>query len=597
MITPLTPEQAAQFSSLISGLSKDQITWISGYFAGLNAANSQSNHLAEKKQLPNEAPSAHQTELTILYGSRTGNGESIAKKAQKIAIQHGFSAVLKNMEDYKTRDLKSEKNLLVIVSTHGEGEPPFQAKEVHEFIHSKRAARLEGVNYSVLALGDRSYLKFCQTGIEFDSQLHELGANRIHPRVDCDTSFEEDANRWIEETLKAFGGSAVVPAHVISEPQSSASHTESGYNKKNPFNAPVLEKSKLHGRGSDRQTLHVELSLENSGLIYQPGDSAGILPTNAPELVNELIETLHLNAETIVNTGNAKVSLYEALFRYYEIANVTSDVISKYADLIGNKELKALTQDHAKLKEYVYGKDIVDLFQNYPSDIKAEQLIGILRKLQARLYSISSSPLVHPDEVHLTVGVVKYESTGRLRNGVCSTFFSDRISDNETVPIFIEQNPNFRLPEDNKTPIIMVGAGTGVAPYRSFVEHRQELGNSGKSWLFFGNRFFQSEFLYQLEWQSFLKEGSLSKLDVAFSRDGSEKSYVQHKILKNSKEVYQWLEEGGHFYVCGDMKKMANDVNEALITVVQKEGGRSRELAVEYVTALQKAKRYQTDVY
>jgi len=371
-----------------------------------------------------------------------------------------------------------------------------------------------------------------------------------------------------------------------------------GYSKKNPFSAPVFEKILLHGKGSKRQTLHIELSTENApGLEYEPGDAAGVLPVNSVELIGEVLAETGLNAGEIVTVNGSKKKLEEALYRDVELSKITVDVVARYLAIAPDEKLQKLSEDSEKFKEYLDGRDIVDLLHDFPYDIDAENLIKILRPLQPRYYSISSSPKAFPGELHLTVGVVNYENAGREKRGTCSTFLSEVGVEDEKVPVFIESNPGFRLPEDDETPIIMVGAGTGIAPYRAFVQHRELADKPGKSWLFFGNRNFETEFLYQTEWHDFLKTGALTNMDVAFSRDGDKKVYVQDRLLEKAPEVYKWLEEGAHFYICGDMKNMARHVQDTLVKIVEKEGIMSKEHAQEYVNNLEKDRRLQLDVY
>jgi len=609
IFSPLSEEQSEWLGKLSASLTPEQINWVAGYFVGLSAQRVASSALPKEaaKQTgkrtfqyipppPQEKKEAKN--VTILYGSRTGNGEAIAKLAEKIAKEEGFTPQLKNMDGYNLRQLKEEKNILLIVSTHGEGEPPFQAKEFYDFLHSKRAPKLEGVKFSVLALGDRSYLKFCQTGIDFDKRLEELGAQRVFDRVDCDIDFRKPALQWVNDALSTLGGSNSTkkssPAIIADEPANSDSVA---YGKHNPFGAEVLAKTFLHGRSSKRQTLHVELSLEGSGLTYEPGDSLGVVATNPPELVDNLLKTVRLSPDETIEHEKGTLSLRESLFHNYELTNITPDVLSRYVQLTDNQHIKEVLGSPETLKEFVYGKDLVDLFTLFPQDLTPSEFVGLLRPIQPRLYSISSSPLAFPDEVHLTVGVVKYKKDERTKTGLCSVFLSDRVEENESAPVFVERNPNFRLPQNPETPIIMVGAGTGIAPYRAFVQHRELSDNRGKSWLVFGNRYSESEFLYQLEWQKHLKQGTLSRLDVAFSRDAKEKVYVQHRLLEQGKLLFDWLENGAHFYVCGDMKKMAHDVHAALLQAIRTHGNRSKEAAEAYILDLQKQRRYQTDVY
>jgi len=600
-ISPLAIEQLEQFTQLTGSFSKEQLLWASGYLAGLSAQYATPD---TKPQTVVKAPTTQNT-LTILYGSRTGNGEGLAKKAKKLAEELHISATLKSMADYKVRDLQSEKNLLIIVSTHGEGVPPFAARELHEFIYSKRAPKLDSINYAVLALGDSSYFQFCKTGKDFDEQLEKLGAKRIVPRIACDVDFEAAAGKWLQSTIPAFATGEVSASEtsqqfrmVLPNQQTKEEKEELLYSKKNPFSAPVFEKILLHGKGTKRQTLHIELSTEDApGLTYEPGDAAGVLPVNSVDLINEVLVETGLDAGEQVLINGKQKNLESALYRDVELSKITTDVVARYLSFAPNEKLQKLSEDAEKFKAYLEGRDIVDLLQDYPATIDAINLIKILRPLQPRYYSISSSPKAFPGELHLTVGVVNYENAGRAKRGTCSTFLSELSVEDEKVPLFIESNPAFRLPQDDETSIIMVGAGTGIAPYRAFVQHRELADKRGKSWLFFGNRNFETEFLYQREWQDFLKTGALTNMDVAFSRDGDKKVYVQDRLLEKGSEVFQWLEDGAHFYICGDMKNMARHVQDTLVKIVEKEGVMSKEHAQEYVDNLEKDKRLQLDVY
>ena len=594
----LSSEQLGLLTKLTTSLNKEQQVWVSGYLAGFSAGNG--SQLAV--QQPNVKAVSSQPALTILYGSRTGNGESLAKKAKRLAEEQGVSVALKSMESYRVRDLQNEKNLLVIVSTHGEGVPPFSAQELHTFIYGKRAPKLAEVNFAVLALGDSSYFHFCKTGKDFDEQLEKLGANRVAPILTCDLDFEQPAGEWIKSTLKNFDAeikSKWQPASLSAGNIESAASDNEGvkYNKKNPFQAPVFEKISLHGKPTERQTLHLELSTDDKGLTYEPGDSAGVIPLNSNVLVQEVLKVSALNGNEELGINGTTTTLEEALRRNFELSKITTDVVTRYLAFSPNSKLQKLIDKQEKFKEYLYGRDIVDLFQDFPAKVTANDLSAILRPIQPRSYSISSSPLACPGELHLTVSVVNYENSGRSKRGACSSYLSEVAVENEHVPIFIESNPNFRLPKNEETPIVMIGAGTGIAPYRAFVQHREMSEKRGKSWLFFGNRNFETEFLYQTEWQNFLKTGALTKMSVAFSRDSAKKEYVQHRLIENSAELFKWLQEGAHFYICGDMNNMAGDVQKALVKIVEKEGALNSEDAQEYITNLQREKRLQLDVY
>jgi sulfite reductase (NADPH) flavoprotein alpha-component len=601
--TPLTEEQADQLNRLVQSLSPHQVTWVSGFLAGINWVNQGA---PQTQTAPASAP-AEQPTLTILFGSQTGKGEAIARQAYEKAAERGFKAVVKDMGEYKKANLKNERNLLVVASTHGEGDPPDNAEELHEFLHSKKAPKLENLRYSVLALGDTSYEHFCQVGQDFDKQLELLGAQRLYTRVDCDIDFEDAAESWIEGALDAFAGRlkagpAPASAQTITMPRAAAAPEKVGslYTKKNPFPAPVLENIILNGRGSAKEIRHVELSIEDSGLVFEPGDSLGVMPSNSPELVAELIQTLDLKADEIVVTHEGEMTLENALSHAYEITTLTRPFITKYAELSQSQELSQLLAEGNKkqLAEFIYGRDIIDLARRFSiKDISAGEFIGILRKLPPRLYSIASSYKANPDEAHLTIAAVRYKSYGRPRKGVASIHFAERLSEGDTIPVYVDANKNFKLPADPEAPVIMVGPGTGVAPFRAFVEEREALDAGGCIWLFFGDQHFTTDFLYQVEWQRWLKAGVLTRMDVAFSRDTEQKVYVQHRMLEKSRDLYAWLQEGAYFYVCGDAERMAHDVHVALIEIVAKEGGLSAQKAAEYVKGLQKDKRYQRDVY
>ncbi|CAB1275209.1 assimilatory sulfite reductase (NADPH) flavoprotein subunit [Candidatus Nitrosacidococcus tergens] len=598
--SPLTAEQAALLNQLIGDLSPEQRTWISGYLAGLNAATIDS----VASQVAATTVSNTSDPITVLFGSQTGNAEKLAEKLCTRLTEAGLTPNLCSMSNYKPRQLKKESYLFIIASTHGEGDPPDNAEIFHEFLHSTKAPKLEELEFSVLALGDSSYEFFCKTGHDFDSRLHTLGGKRILDCVSCDVDYEEEADAWIANVVQTLSQKLTTTAQSVSNPLSigvANNNVASTYSKKNPFLAPLLENIQITGRGSSKEVRHIALSLEDSSLSFKPGDALGVVPTNHPELVAELIEALGFSSgEKIANAKEEEISLDKALSHEYEITTITRPFLEKYATLAESQELKELLKEEnrERLRKYIYGRELIDIIQTYPiAGITANQFIGLLRKLPPRLYSIASSYQANPDEVHLTVAIVRYKSYGRSRCGVATTFLAERIPEDGTVPIYIDSNKNFHLPENPDAPIIMVGPGTGVAPFRAFLEEREFLEAQGKNWLFFGDRNFHTDFLYQQEWIAHRKSGLLTKIDVAFSRDDSRKTYVQHRMLEHSNEIYAWLEEGAYFYVCGDAESMAPDVHEALLTIVEKEGDVSRERATEYVRDLQQNKRYQRDVY
>ncbi|MDF2722393.1 MAG: subunit alpha of sulfite reductase [Paenibacillus sp.] len=601
--SPFNQEQAELLNRLLPQLTDVQRIWLSGYLTALSSAGAGAAAVGAAPQAPAQAAPVISKEVTVLFGSQTGNCHGLAKKVTKKLEEQGFQVTLSSMSDFKPNNLKKVQNLLILASTHGEGDPPDNAIAFYEFLLGKRAPKLEGLRFSVLALGDTSYQFFCQTGKDFDNRLEELGATRLIARVDCDVDFSELAAQWMNDVTAALNGASGASAAAVSPAGSAtAAEGESEYSRTNPFQAEVLENLNLNGRGSARETRHIELSIEGANLAYEPGDSVGIYPENHPRLVEELIAHMGWNADepVAIHKNGEQRPLQEALLRHYEITVLTKPLLTQAAELISSSELNQLLEAgrEADLKAYLYGRDLLDFVQDFSfKGIAAAKFVPILRKIPARLYSIASSPSAFPGEVHVTVRSVRYESKGRERYGVCSVHLAERVRQGDTLPVFIQQNANFKLPEHGDTPIIMIGPGTGVAPFRAFLGEREENGASGKSWLFYGDQHFYTDFLYQVEWQAWLKKGVLSKMDVAFSRDTDQKVYVQHRMLEHSRELYAWLQEGAHVYVCGDEKKMAHDVHAALLTILEQEGGLSSEEAVEYMLRLQQQKRYQRDVY
>jgi sulfite reductase (NADPH) flavoprotein alpha-component len=582
---PFTPDQRQALNSLLSGFDPVQRGWLSGFLA------STDSHVSETAE-----PIAG-TKLTILYGTESGNSEELADRALKQAKKRGFQATMKNMSDISPSDLAGTENLLVIVSTWGDGDPPDSAAAFHkEFMTSGNS--LTGVRFSVCALGDTSYEKFCQTGREIDARLEALGATRIANREDCDVDYEASYAAWLDLALSALAPAATAAA---SPAPAFAAAPVIEFGKKNPFPSEVLNVVHLNGKRSAKETFHLELSLAGSGMTYEPGDAIAVVPINAPDIVQSILEASHLSGnEGIEVKAVGRKRLADALREDYDITALSRNVLTKLAEATGSAPLKDLLGDDAKdrFKAFVTGREIVDALHEFaPSGLPADTLASIFRKIPPRLYSVASSPLAHPDEAHLTVSAVRYQSHGRSRKGVCSTYLADLVKPGDVIPLFVHQNKNFRLPDNGAAPVIMVGPGTGIAPFRAFVEHRAALGNTGKNWLFMGDQHYLYDFLYQLEWQDHLKSGALTRIDVAFSRDQPEKVYVQHRMRDRAKDLYAWLEDGAHFYVCGDAARMATDVHETLISIVQNQSGKSREAAEAYVEDLKKTKRYQRDVY
>jgi sulfite reductase (NADPH) flavoprotein alpha-component len=604
----LTIEQWEQISTLATSLKPGQALWLSGYFAGLNHST-QTGDVVRSSPVsdvatttPAALPAATRT-LTILYATETGNSAGLAKTLAEAAREKGLDPVVSDVATYKTRKLKDEQDVLLIASTHGEGDPPQSAKSFFEFLEGRKAPKLPNLRFAVLALGDSTYEQYCGAGKRLDQRFEELGAQRIEPRVDCDVDYEEVAPSWIAGIVKRLAPeptlqpelAAATPAQVAA----TAAPVGITYDKKNPFTATVIDNIVLTGRGSTKETRHIELSLAESGLVYEPGDALGVVAQNDPAVVDGLLERLALPADAQVTVKQQTTGLREALTSAFEVTAATPRFIEHWADITGAKELQGLRgADQAEVRTaFLRNNHVLDIVSRFGAPgIDAQTFVAGLRPLQPRLYSIASSLAASPDEAHLTVSTVRYDLNGLPRMGVASGHLAQRAEPDATLPVYIQTNSHFRLPE-NDTPIIMIGAGTGVAPYRAFLQEREARGAQGRSWLVFGERNFRSDFLYQIEWQSYLKDGVLSRMDVAFSRDGAQKVYVQDRLREQGRDIYAWLEDGAHLYVCGDAAHLAPDVHAALTEIVERHGGLDREAAHEYLSGLQRDHRYQLDVY
>ena len=590
---PFSPEKAASLNSLLQGLNSDQLLWIEGFISGLRAASGSG-------AAPTAAASPAAPELTVLYGTESGNSEGLADQMVKAAKSKGFKAKAVNMADIKVAKLKEMENLLIIVSTWGEGDPPETVTDFYEAFMSDKAPKLGNTRFSVLGLGDTSYEDFCKMGKDFDARLETLGAKRISDRVDCDVDFDDDFETWKQQVLAALVAEATPAAVATAVPAASTAVASVKYSRKNPYPSELLERVMLNGEGSAKETIHLELNLEGSGLTYETGDALAVVPHNAEDVVEDIIQTAKLDADAPVLIKEQEYTLREALTSQLDVTAISLPVLKRWNEIAKDAKLEEMLAPakKAELQEYLYGREMIDVLNDFPAkEVSADALVGIMRKLPPRLYSIASSPKAHPDEVHLTVGVLRYDAHGRKRKGVCSTYLSDRIAEGGKVDVFVTPNKNFKIPADSDTPMIMVGPGTGIAPFRAFVEERKEIGAKGKNWLFFGDQHYLTDFLYQTEWQDYLADGILTKLDVAFSRDQKDKIYVQDRMRENSKELYEWLEQGASFYVCGDASRMATDVDAALHDIIEKEGGMSKDDTTAYVKKLKDEKRYLRDVY
>lgn len=591
----LNEQQVNAITQAVQGLNRDQLTWLSGYIAGMAGAPAGAAPMSAAPAGQADVPT-----LTILFGSQTGNAKGLAESFQGKAEEAGFSSKLVSMADYKPRQLKNETHVVVFVSTHGEGDAPDDAIELHEFLAGKKAPKLPNLKYAVLGLGDSSYEFFCQTGKDFDSRLAALGASAIIPREDCDVDYDAQADSFAQKLVASLKDELVAsaPSQTVAAQTGTAAQPESSaYTKKAPFAATLLEAQKITGRDSVKDIQHIEISLEDSGIAYQPGDALGVWFANSESLVDELLSLTQLEGSAEVTVADSQMTLREALINKLELTLSYPNFIKAYQQATASASLAELMEDKATLRTYMADRQIVDIVRDHPGQIDAQALVDALRPLTPRLYSIASSQSEVEDEVHLTVAHVDYEAFGVRHQGGASGFLCDRLAEGGEVNVFVEKNDNFRLPESSDTPVIMVGPGTGIAPFRAFMQERDAQEAQGKNWLFFGNPHFTQDFLYQVEWQGYVKSGLLDKITLAFSRDQKEKVYVQHRLLEHGAQVFEWLEQGAHFYVCGDAMHMAKDVEAALISIIQEHGGKSEQDAKAYLVALRKAKRYQKDVY
>jgi sulfite reductase (NADPH) flavoprotein alpha-component len=594
---PLSPALTAEVRALVGKLDHDQRLWFSGFLAGLESHPSLAPVLATVTgALPAAKPA-----VTVLFGSQTGNSERLAKHLADQLTARGVRFTMLDMLRCTRAHLQDAQVLLLVVSTHGDGDPPERAVPLSELLGSRKAPRLEHLRYSVLALGDSSYERFCEAGRQFDARLEALGAQRLHPREECDVDFEVPAHRWIDAVLDKLGEAVSPSARAqLSLTERRIASVSNAYTRKNPYPAQVLANQRLTASGSSKDVRHIELSLAGSSMHYEPGDSIGIVPRNRAEDVDALLQRLPFAAETPVPTeAHSVLPLRQALIERFEIGPISRPLAERYAEAIGAADLKALaTASDREFARYARGRHLMDLVNEHaPTSLDPAAFARLLPPLAPRLYSIASSQQVAPDEAHLSVSVVQYDSFDRRQFGVVSGTLAQLTGDEAEVPIYLHRNTAFRLPEDPDTAIIMVGPGTGVAPFRAFLAEREHTGASGRNWLFFGDRTFEWDFLYQSEWLEWRRRRVLTRLDAAFSRDQEAKVYVQHRMLEHGAELWRWLEDGAYLYVCGDAQQMAPDVHRALLEVVATHGGRGAEDAAEYVLQLQQSRRYQRDVY
>ncbi|WP_348731256.1 assimilatory sulfite reductase (NADPH) flavoprotein subunit [Rheinheimera texasensis] len=593
--SPLSAQQVQDLQKLVSQLNPIQQAWVSGYLAAAAQLASGANAVSVA------SASQQAAVLTILYASQTGNAKGVAAKIKAAAEAQGVAVQLQDIASYKTNALAKEKFLIIVTSTYGEGEPPESAVSFHKFLFGKKAPKLPELQYAVLGLGDTSYEFFCKTAVDFDEQLEALGAKRLFARADLDVDYADAAASWQQGALDVFSpllkAAGAGSAQVIAWPGSTATAgSHSPYDKQHPATAELAANQKITARNSTKDVRHIEISLADTGLTYQPGDALGVFFDNDPALVDAVLQATGTSGDTEVSLGGQALTLRDALLRELELTQSYPSFVEKYATATGNSELQQLAADKTALRAYLAERQTADVILQHPAQLQAQALVDCLRKVQPRLYSIASSQAEVGEEVHLTVGVVRFDTFGQTHLGGASGFLAERLAEGGKVRVFVEHNDNFRLP-DNDTPVIMIGPGTGIAPFRAFLQERDNAGATGQNWLFFGNPHFTRDFLYQVELQDYLKRGVLSKLDVAFSRDQAQKIYVQDKLKAKGVEVWSWLQQGAHLYICGDGNRMAKDVHQALLDIAAEHGGLNAEAATEYFEQLRETKRYQKDVY
>ncbi|NVJ13682.1 assimilatory sulfite reductase (NADPH) flavoprotein subunit [Myxococcus sp. AM010] len=592
----LGEDKSALLLKLVEGMDTSALHWLSGYTAGLAVRAPQAT-VIPVTPAPVAAPAAP---FTIIYGTQTGNSRLLAERLKHQVESAGLAARLFRASDYPVRELAKEKLLCVVISTQGDGDPPDDARGFCEFILGKRAPRVEGLRYAVLGLGDSSYPRFCEVGRLLDIRFAELGASRLLERADCDVDFEPVAKGWLDQAFtlarEALTPRAAVTATVVPlrEP-----HAAPAFTKEAPYTAEVLLNQRITARGALKDVRHVELSLAGSGLEYAPGDALGVWPHNPPELVASFLSELRLDGEAPVTREGRTLPLARWLSDELEITKLNRPFLERHARLSGSSALREVLEPGRAeaFRALLAGHQVIDVLRAHEATWDATELVQALRRLTPRLYSIASSAKRVGEEAHLTVAVVDYTAFDLRHFGAASFHLATRAAGTDAVRVFIEPNERFRLPEDGDKDVLMIGPGTGVAPFRAFVQERAETGAKGRNWLFFGEQHFRTQFLYQTEWQEALKKQTLHRLSLAFSRDRAQKVYVQHRLRESGRDVYEWLEGGAHLYVCGDAQRMAPDVHEALVDVVSTHGGKRREDAHAWLESLREQRRYLRDVY
>ncbi len=596
LLAPYIPEDAP--------FNNAQRAWLNGYLAGLYS-------YAPAKAF---AGAVSALRVAVLYGSQTGTAEGLARKLVKELKANGYTVSLNSLEGYVPATLAAETCALFIVSTYGEGEAPDCVQPFFQQLCVQHFPLLGDLSYAIFALGDSHYEHFCQFGRDLDAKLSGLGATCLLPRTDSDVEVDAPYAGWKEAIGKKLrelaSPSGAEPAAAILSGEESATGIQTPqvvqtlaekHTRENPYLSPLSEKRALTHPSSSKLTIHLDFAIEDTALRYEAGDACGIIPQNCPALVDTILGLSPFSGSEVVEVPKAaKLTLREALFRHFAITRITRKMVSEYAALTQSALLQALLapDQQAELEQYLQGRDVADLLQQYPGALQTpDDLVRMLPRLVPRLYSISSSPTAHAGRIHTTVSVVRYRTHDRERGGVCSTLLADRIEPGDRLPIYVQPNKKFRLPQDPTAPVIMVGPGTGIAPFRAFLHERRAAGATGRNWLFFGERSAATDFLYRDELEGMHRDGHLTQLDTAFSRDQQRKVYVQDLMMQNAQQLWRWLEDNAFLYVCGDATRMAKDVDRTLHTIVEEQSGMPQEAAESYVQTLKEERRYQRDVY
>jgi sulfite reductase (NADPH) flavoprotein alpha-component len=601
---PLTATQLALVDDLAAELDGEGLVWLSGYAAGIARGRVQPAMQPRARALDAQAqPAAPATApLTIVYGSQTGNARRVAEQLAASAEGAGLPVRLLRADAYPLRELKSERHLYIVISTQGDGDPPDDARDLFGHLTGRKAPRLEQLHYAVLGLGDSSYPKFCAVGEVLDARLAELGATRLLPRGDADLDIETVSAPWSEQALARAKETLKPSAKVTPLRPETPTATAATPSRAQPFHAELLTNQRITAPGSAKDVRHIELALEGSALAYEPGDALGIWPRNPEPLVDAVLAISALDGDAAVTHAGDTLPLRQWLLEKRELTRLSRPFVAAHAARARDDELQRVLapENASQLQRLLADRQVVDLLQGHRAAWTGEELVAALRPLAPRLYSIASSRKEVGDEAHLTVAHVEYDAGGETRWGAASHFLAGR-SEGEHVPVYVEANERFRLPADASRDVVMIGPGTGVAPFRAFMQERRATrpmtaDSSGRNWLFFGNPHFRSDFLYQLEWQRALKQGTLARIDLAFSRDGTHKRYVQHRIAEHARELYDWLQQGAYLYVCGGIA-MGKDVHAALLDAVAAHNGGDREAAGDYLDGLARQGRYARDVY